>query len=187
MPNHAGYEQRAPIHVSQTKQTTVPTTFEQQEPPKNNMPFSSLPLRNAIRMTSARSMASHRTLATAAIAAATMAKPASSAKFSSLLLNTNKNNNSKRLFQVGGLALTLAAAQYSLGNANDFFEHRFITDKKSEDLADFYGTEGMSGAADTNHRAAYILYFATSLLQRLNICLPYTLHQTLWRFFVYSQ
>jgi hypothetical protein len=64
------------------------------------------------------------------------------------LLHRNNDHNqilNKQLLlllRATGLALTLAVAQYSLGDAPDFFEYRFITNKKSEDLADFYGTEG---------------------------------------------
>jgi hypothetical protein len=47
----------------------------------------------------------------------------------------------KRLFQIGGLALAGIAAQHYLGNADDFFEYKFKTTKKPEDLCDFYGTE----------------------------------------------
>jgi hypothetical protein len=39
----------------------------------------------------------------------------------------------------GGLGL--GAAQYFLGISENFFEHKFVTSKKPEDLADFYGTE----------------------------------------------
>jgi hypothetical protein len=38
-------------------------------------------------------------------------------------------------------ATSLMAAQYQLGTAQDFFEHKFVTTKKPVDLADFYGTE----------------------------------------------
>lgn len=51
------------------------------------------------------------------------------------------NKHSKRLVQLGGLALAGATAQHYLGNADDFFEHKFVTTKKPEDLCDFYGTE----------------------------------------------
>lgn len=50
-------------------------------------------------------------------------------------------NTNKRLVQLGGLALAGVAAQHYLGNADDFFEYKFITSKKPEDLCDFYGTE----------------------------------------------
>ena len=43
--------------------------------------------------------------------------------------------------RLGILGLGLGLAQYSLGNAQNIFEHKFITNKKTEDLADFYGTE----------------------------------------------
>jgi hypothetical protein len=49
--------------------------------------------------------------------------------------------NSKRLVQMGGLGLGLGVAQHYLGNANDFFDHKFVTTKNPTDLADFYGTE----------------------------------------------
>jgi hypothetical protein len=139
------------------------------QPPSNtkrHMTISTLPLRNTIRMASARSISNgafaslwtthashhHRTLATTAttIAATTSPAASSSANVSWPVLhrlglhrNNNQNNYYKRLLQFGGLGLTLAAAQYSLGDAHDFFEYRFTTNKKSEDLADFYGTEGM--------------------------------------------
>lgn len=49
--------------------------------------------------------------------------------------------NNKSLLQLGGLALAGATAQYTLGNADNFFEHKFTTTKKPEDLCDCYGTE----------------------------------------------
>mmetsp|Transcript_10811 Transcript_10811/g.21970 ORF Transcript_10811/g.21970 Transcript_10811/m.21970 type:complete len:391 (+) Transcript_10811:78-1250(+) len=39
------------------------------------------------------------------------------------------------------IAAGTAAAQYYFGEADEFFDHRFTTDKKPEDLADLYGTE----------------------------------------------
>lgn len=47
----------------------------------------------------------------------------------------------KKLANFGALCLTLAAGQYWLGSAENFFDEKFVTYKKSEDLADFYGTE----------------------------------------------
>lgn len=35
----------------------------------------------------------------------------------------------------------MGTLQYALGESDNFFEHRFVTRKKPEDLADFYGTE----------------------------------------------
>jgi len=46
-----------------------------------------------------------------------------------------------RLVQAGGLGLGLVGAQYYLGSATDYFDEKFVTTKKPEDLADFYGTE----------------------------------------------
>jgi hypothetical protein len=55
-----------------------------------------------------------------------------------LHLNTAHN----RLVQVGAFGLAMAAGQYSLGSATNFFDEKFVVqDKSSEDLADFYGTE----------------------------------------------
>lgn len=48
---------------------------------------------------------------------------------------------SKRMTRLGVLGLGLGVAQYTLGDASNVFEHKFITSKKPEDLADFYGTE----------------------------------------------
>lgn len=47
----------------------------------------------------------------------------------------------RRIAQLGGLGVAAYTAQHHLGKKNDFFEHKFITTKKPEDLADFYGTE----------------------------------------------
>ncbi|KAL3942952.1 MAG: hypothetical protein SGBAC_002941 [Bacillariaceae sp.] len=44
----------------------------------------------------------------------------------------------RRLATVG---LGMGALQYTLGESDNFFEHKFVTRKKPEDLADFYGTE----------------------------------------------
>ena len=49
-----------------------------------------------------------------------------------------KNNNYGKY---AAIAAGLATAQYILGEKEEFFDYRFITDKKPEDLADFYGTE----------------------------------------------
>ena len=46
-------------------------------------------------------------------------------------------NNGKYAALVAGTA----AAQYYLGEAEEFFDHRFTTDKAPDDLADLYGTE----------------------------------------------
>jgi len=46
-----------------------------------------------------------------------------------------------RYAKYGGLALGLGLAQYQFGTADDFFEHKFTTNKNACDLADFYGTE----------------------------------------------
>lgn len=43
--------------------------------------------------------------------------------------------------KVLALATSMAAAQHFLGEKEEFFDHRFITDKHPDDLADFYGTE----------------------------------------------
>mmetsp|Transcript_44766 Transcript_44766/g.108144 ORF Transcript_44766/g.108144 Transcript_44766/m.108144 type:complete len:385 (-) Transcript_44766:3296-4450(-) len=37
--------------------------------------------------------------------------------------------------------LGMGALQYTFGESDNFFEHKFVTRKKPEDLADFYGTE----------------------------------------------
>lgn len=47
----------------------------------------------------------------------------------------------KRMAKISATGVALGLAQNYLGNAENFFEHKFITTKKSEDLADFYGTE----------------------------------------------
>jgi hypothetical protein len=47
----------------------------------------------------------------------------------------------KRMTQLGVVGLGLGATQYAFGDATNFFEHKFVTSKKPEDLADFYGTE----------------------------------------------
>ena len=49
-----------------------------------------------------------------------------------------KNNNYGKY---AAIAAGLATAQYILGEKEEFFDYRFTTDKKPEDLADFYGTE----------------------------------------------
>jgi hypothetical protein len=49
--------------------------------------------------------------------------------------------STKRMKQIGAVGLGLGATQYAFGNADTFFEHKFITNKKPMDLADFYGTE----------------------------------------------
>ena len=45
------------------------------------------------------------------------------------------------LTKIATFGLTMGAAQLYLGSAHDFFDEKFVTYKKSEDLADFYGTE----------------------------------------------
>ena len=47
----------------------------------------------------------------------------------------------KRFLKLGAAGVGLGAGQYYLGNGDNIFEHKFVTTKKSEDLADFYGTE----------------------------------------------
>jgi len=47
----------------------------------------------------------------------------------------------KGLGRFGALCMGFGAAQYYLGSADNFFEHKFVTSKKPEDLADLYGTE----------------------------------------------
>jgi len=49
-----------------------------------------------------------------------------------------KNNT---LGKYAAIAAGLATAQYFLGEKEEFFDYRFTTNKKPEDLADFYGTE----------------------------------------------
>jgi len=50
-------------------------------------------------------------------------------------------DNSHKYIKMGGLALCLGLAQFQLGEADNFFEHKFRTTKNAEDLADLYGTE----------------------------------------------
>lgn len=40
-----------------------------------------------------------------------------------------------------GFGLVMGGLQYTLGEADNFFEHKFVTRKKPEDLADLYGSE----------------------------------------------
>lgn len=47
----------------------------------------------------------------------------------------------KRMAQLGGAGIFLGTAQYYLGSSDNFFEHKFTTSKKPEDLATFYGSE----------------------------------------------
>ena len=49
-----------------------------------------------------------------------------------------KNN---KYAKYAAIAAGLATAQYFLGEKEEFFDYRFTTNKKPEDLADFYGTE----------------------------------------------
>ena len=67
----------------------------------------------------------------------------SSAPISSSRVVAGRGRNS-RLAQQLGMATIVAlggAGQYFLGTGEDFFDHKFVTTKKPEDLADFYGTE----------------------------------------------
>ena len=43
------------------------------------------------------------------------------------------------------IAAGLVTAQYFLGEKEEFFDYRFTTDKKPEDLADFYGHRSLYG------------------------------------------
>lgn len=52
-----------------------------------------------------------------------------------------KDSGTQRLAKFGGLGLAMVAGQYYLGTAENIFDEKFVTYKKSEDLADFYGTE----------------------------------------------
>jgi len=57
-------------------------------------------------------------------------------------LKPNFSSGTKRqITRLGGLGVAAYTAQHYLGAKDDFFEHRFVTTKKPEDLADFYGTE----------------------------------------------
>ena len=62
-------------------------------------------------------------------------------KSSTTSTNAATRPTSRKLAQFGTLGVALGVGQYYLGNANDFFEHKFITTKNPQDLADFYGTE----------------------------------------------
>lgn len=73
-----------------------------------------------------KAMLGNRNLATAKLS-----------RFSSL----RSSGSNKRLAQVSGLGLGLAAAQYYLGSGTNYFNEEFVTTKRPEDLADFYGTE----------------------------------------------
>lgn len=48
---------------------------------------------------------------------------------------------SRRLAKAGAFGLSMGTAQLYLGSAQDLFDEKFITYKKPEDLADFYGAE----------------------------------------------
>ena len=62
--------------------------------------------------------------------------PNHSGLITSSLLHKNYNYG-----KYAAIAAGLATAQYILGEKEEFFDYRFTTDKKPEDLADFYGTE----------------------------------------------
>ncbi|GKZ00725.1 hypothetical protein MPSEU_001024400 [Mayamaea pseudoterrestris] len=51
------------------------------------------------------------------------------------------NSAGKRFAQLAGAGILCYGLQKKFGTAQDFFDHRFVTMKKSEDLADFYGSE----------------------------------------------
>lgn len=55
--------------------------------------------------------------------------------------NVNSDTVRDKLAKLGAFGLTMAAGQYFLGSAENFFDEKFVTFKRSEDLADFYGTE----------------------------------------------
>jgi len=60
------------------------------------------------------------------------------------VLARGKNSPSikrKDILRISALGLGLGAAQYNFGRADNFFEHKFKTNKSPDDLADFYGTE----------------------------------------------
>lgn len=57
------------------------------------------------------------------------------------LITTSLLRKNKNYGKYAAIAAGLATAQYFLGEKEEFFDYRFITDKKPEDLADFYGTE----------------------------------------------
>lgn len=56
------------------------------------------------------------------------------------LLPSNRQSKINPYLVANGLAL-LALAQFQLGSADNFFEHKFTVDADPQDLADFYGTE----------------------------------------------
>lgn len=47
----------------------------------------------------------------------------------------------KRVAQLAGAGVVCYAGQKQFGSAENFFDHRYITTKKPEDLADMYGSE----------------------------------------------
>ena len=55
--------------------------------------------------------------------------------------NSLHGGNFPLFAKTGGILLGIGAAQYYFSHADDIFEHKFITSKNPEDLADFYGTE----------------------------------------------
>lgn len=63
---------------------------------------------------------------------------ASKAIINVLEQHSHSKQNWKRLVNFG---LVMGGLQYTLGEADNFFEHKFVTRKKPEDLADFYGSE----------------------------------------------
>ncbi|CAE8740814.1 unnamed protein product [Polarella glacialis] len=46
-----------------------------------------------------------------------------------------------KILKLGGTGLACAGLQYYFGSEDDFYDHRFVSSKKPEDLADFYGSE----------------------------------------------
>jgi len=63
---------------------------------------------------------------------------ASKAVIDVLARHRRHQQNWRRLATFG---IGMGALQYTFGEADDFFEHKFVTRKKPEDLADFYGAE----------------------------------------------
>eukprot|EP00563_Minutocellus_polymorphus_P020267 CAMPEP_0197717312 /NCGR_PEP_ID=MMETSP1434-20131217/1896_1 /TAXON_ID=265543 /ORGANISM="Minutocellus polymorphus, Strain CCMP3303" /LENGTH=381 /DNA_ID=CAMNT_0043301827 /DNA_START=80 /DNA_END=1225 /DNA_ORIENTATION=+ len=77
-----------------------------------------------------------RFAAAAASAPTSQEWPSHNGAITTSILRKN-NNYGKYAAAIAGVA----TAQYFLGDQEEFFDYRFTTDKKPEDLADFYGTE----------------------------------------------
>lgn len=85
-----------------------------------------------------------RTFGTAATIKAPKAPPPPSSGSAGGASSSSSSSKKWTKTSLGGLALGLGAAQFALGDTTDFFEHQFVVkNKKSEDLADFYGSEDL--------------------------------------------